>query len=194
MLDRANRQQLLDEISAEVRACRKCTLHRTRTHAVPGEGSCSARVMFIGEAPGYHEDQQGRPFVGSAGQLLDDLLQRAQLRRDDIFIANILKCRPPNNRDPGSEEAAACREYLDGQIALIQPEVVCLLGRVPLQALLVPGGSITRLHGQPQERDGMLWLPLFHPAAALHRPQYLPQLYQDMERLKQLLQGSSEQR
>jgi len=139
MLDRANRQQLLDEISAEVRACRKCTLHRTRTHAVPGEGNCSARVMFIGEAPGYHEDQQGRPFVGSAGQLLDDLLQRAQLRRDDIFIANILKCRPPNNRDPGSEEAAACREYLDGQIALIQPEVVCLLGRVPLQALLVRG-------------------------------------------------------
>lgn len=189
MHDQAGRQQILDEIAAEVRACRKCPLNRSRTHAVPGEGSCNALVMFIGEAPGHYEDQEGRPFVGNAGQLLDELLKRADMQRNQVFIANILKCRPPNNRDPSTEEAAACREYLDAQIATVQPQVICLLGRVPLQTLLVPGGSITRLHGRHQQKDGITWMPLFHPAAALHRPEYMPQLHQDMDRLKQLLRS-----
>jgi uracil-DNA glycosylase family 4 len=187
MLDDTERQHIIDEIAEEIRVCTKCPLHQGRKHAVPGEGSCMAQVMFVGEAPGYHEDQQGRPFVGQAGQLFDNLLKRAGLNRSDIYIANILKCRPPNNRDPSPEEAAACREYLDAQIAAVQPQVVCLMGRVPLQALLMPSGSITRLHGCPQEKHGIIWLPLFHPAAALHRPAYLPQLYQDMDRLRQLL-------
>jgi len=187
MLDKAAKQQILDEIAAQVRGCKRCPLHRSRTKPVPGEGDPDADVMFIGEAPGYYEDQQGRPFVGNAGQLLDRLLGIAGLRRTDVFIGNILKCRPPKNRDPGPDERAACAEYLDAQIATIQPLVICLLGRVPLQTLLDPGGSITRLHGKPQERDGILWVPLFHPAAALHRADYMPHLEQDMANLKQIL-------
>ncbi len=187
MLDKAAKQQVLDEIAAQVRSCTRCPLHRSRIQAVAGEGNPDAEVMFIGEAPGHYEDQQGRPFVGNAGQLLDRLLLMANLRRSDVFIGNILKCRPPKNRDPQPDERAACSEYLDAQIATIEPRVICLLGRVPLQTLLDPGGSITRLHGQPQEKDGVLWVPLFHPAAALHRADYMPQLETDMSNLRGIL-------
>ncbi len=187
MLDSAAKQQILDELAAEVRGCTRCPLHRTRTNAVPGEGDADADIMFIGEAPGYHEDQQGRPFVGAAGQLLDKLLGQIGLHRRDVFIANILKCRPPDNRDPAPEERAACSEYLDAQVATIQPRAICLLGRVPLQTLLDPTASITKLHGKPQEKDGILWVPLFHPAAALHRADYMPQLVEDIKNLKHIL-------
>ncbi len=186
-MDRAAKEAMLEQIAAEVRVCRRCPLHQSRRHAVPGEGDCDADIMFIGEAPGYYEDQQGRPFVGQAGKLLDNLLERAGLSRTHVFIANILKCRPPKNRDPGPEERAACAEYLDAQIATIQPRAICLLGRVPLQALLEPGGSISRSHGIPVRKDGIIWVPLFHPAAALHRPEYLPHLEADMTKLKAIL-------
>ncbi|HCU35097.1 MAG TPA: uracil-DNA glycosylase [Armatimonadetes bacterium] len=187
MLDRRTKEQLLSEIAAEVRACTRCPLHATRNRAVPGSGDPDARVMLIGEAPGYYEDQQGLPFVGAAGQLLDRLLARAGLVREEVFIANILKCRPPKNRDPGDTERAACAEYLDAQIGIIQPCIICLLGRVPLQALIDPDASVTRIHGSRIRKHGMLWIPLFHPAAALHQPHHMPALETDFDRLADAL-------
>ena len=187
MLDRQTKEQLLAEIAAGVQACKRCPLHTTRNRAVPGAGDPDARVMFIGEAPGYYEDQQGVPFVGAAGQLLDRLLARAGLVREEVFIANILKCRPPKNRDPGETERAACAEYLDAQIGIIQPCLICLLGRVPLQALVDPSASVTRIHGSTIRKDGMLWIPLFHPAAALHQPHHMPALEADFDSLGETL-------
>ena len=126
-----------------MRVCLRCPLGKGRTHAVPGEGPANARIMFIGEGPGYHEDMQGRPFVGASGQYLEELLAGIRLRRKDVFIANVVKCRPPGNRDPEPVELAACRDYLDRQIALIQPEVVVTLGRFSMQRYF-PGRSISR--------------------------------------------------
>jgi len=180
-------EDLLEEIAAEVRRCQKCALWRSRTHAVPGEGPANAAIVFIGEGPGVAEDKQGRPFVGPAGRLLDTLLLQAGLRRPDVFITNIVKCRPPENREPHPDEVAACREYLDGQIAAINPEVICLLGRPATQTLLDPKASISKIHGQPVERDGILYVPLYHPAAALHRDSLQPTLVEDMAKLKGLL-------
>ena len=152
----------LDKIASEVRVCLRCPLGKERTHAVPGEGPANARIMFIGEGPGYHEDMQGRPFVGASGQYLEELLAGIRLRRKDVFIANVVKCRPPGNRDPEPVELAACRDYLDRQIALIQPEVVVTLGRFSMQRYF-PGQSITRIHGQPK-RVGDHVLPAAVPS------------------------------
>ena len=181
-------EAMLTELAAQIAGCQRCGLARGRTRTVPGEGSATARVMLIGEGPGEQEDHSGRPFVGAAGQLLSRLLLLAGLRRDEVFIANLVKCRPPRNREPLPEEAHACRPYLDAQIALVNPRLICLLGRPATQALLAPGASITRLHGQPQERDGLLYMPLYHPAAALHRQDLLPVLEADMHRLGRLLE------
>lgn len=178
---------MLAELAREIANCQRCGLSQGRTNTVPGEGPATARVMLIGEGPGEQEDRSGRPFVGAAGQLLGRLLSLAGLERSEVFIANLVKCRPPRNRDPLPEESAACRPYLDAQIALLNPRVICLLGRPATQALLTPGASITRLHGQAQERDGMLYVPLYHPAAALHRSDLLPVLEADMRRLGALL-------
>ncbi len=175
---------MLDEIAAEIRQCRRCALHETRTLAVPGEGDPQARIMLIGEAPGAQEDLRGRPFVGPAGQLLDELLTRAGLQRQDVFITNIVKCRPPGNRDPLPEEVAACRDFLFGQIAAINPKVVCTLGRPALQALIDPNASIGREHGKPRYLYGKLFVPLYHPAAALHQQSLRPELVADMARLE----------
>lgn len=159
----------LDAIAAAVRSCRACDLHRTRTRAVPGEGPADARVMLVGEAPGYHEDRTGRPFVGAAGKTLDALLARAGLRREQVFITNIVKCRPPKNRDPRPAEIAACRPYLQAQITLLDPGLLILLGRFAL-GLFLPGARIGEWHGKPVRR-GRRWLvPMYHPAAALYRP------------------------
>ncbi len=159
----------LDAVAAAVRACQKCALHRTRTHAVPGEGPASARIMLIGEAPGYHEDRSGRPFVGAAGKLLERLLARAGLRREQVFITNIVKCRPPKNRDPRPEEIAACRPYLQAQITLLDPALLFTLGRFALQYFF-PGARIGQMHGRAVQR-GQRWIvPMYHPAAALYRP------------------------
>ncbi|MDQ3855234.1 MAG: uracil-DNA glycosylase, partial [Chloroflexota bacterium] len=143
----------LEKVAAEVRVCTKCPLARTRTHAVPGEGSPNAQLMLIGEGPGYNEDKQGRPFVGAAGSFLNLMLARASLKREDVFITNVVKCRPPQNRDPLPTEIEACREYLDRQLALIRPTVVATLGRHSM-ARYFPNERISRVHGQARVVDG----------------------------------------
>ena len=183
----ADRAAMLAELGQEIATCRRCALGATRTQAVPGEGPVGARVMFIGEGPGAQEDRSGRPFVGAAGQLLNQLLTHAGLSRADVFITNIVKCRPPGNRDPQPGEAAACRPYLDAQIALLTPRLICLLGKPATHALLSPGASMNQVHGVPQEVEGIVYVPLYHPAAALHQPSLETVLVQDMERLKNLL-------
>lgn len=163
-----DRRAALAELSAGVAACRACPLGARRTRAVPGEGPPDAEIMFIGEGPGYHEDQQGRPFVGAAGQFLEQLLGSIGLRRREVFIANVIKCRPPANRDPLPEEISACSGWLDRQLAIVQPKLVVTLGRFSL-ARFLPGTPISRVHGQAREVGGRLVLPMYHPAAALHQ-------------------------
>ena len=160
----------LEELAQQVRGCTDCPLNKSRTHAVPGEGPSSADIMFIGEGPGYHEDRQGRPFVGPAGKLLDDLLSSIDLKREDVFIANMVKCRPPNNRDPSPSEIAACSKYLDKQIELVRPKLVVTLGRFSLGKFF-PNESISRARGKVRRAAGLNIYPIMHPAAALHRPE-----------------------
>lgn len=184
----AQAEEMLREIAAEIRGCTRCGLCRGRTLAVPGEGPADADIMFVGEGPGFQEDQQGRPFVGPAGALLNELLQQAGLRRERVFITNLVKCRPPGNREPTPDEVAACRDYLNAQIALINPGVLCTLGRPALQALVDPQGSISREHGVPRLMDGIMFVPLYHPAAALHRQDLRPALVEDMRKLRLILE------
>ena len=156
----------LEQIAQEVAVCTNCSLCKTRTRTVPGEGSPTARLLFIGEAPGYHEDQQGRPFVGNSGELLNKLLNAIKISRQDVFIANVVKCRPPNNQDPTEEQINACKPYLDRQIAAINPGVIVTLGRFSMRRFF-PGALISRVHGQSKQENGRVILPMFHPAAAL---------------------------
>lgn len=176
----------LQELEAEIRTCTRCRLHKTRTQAVPGAGPYDAEIMFVGEAPGFHEDKQGKPFVGAAGRYLNELLEKNGLRREDVYITNIVKCRPPNNRDPLPDEIQACEPYLDRQIALINPRIIVTLGRFAMQHFF-PGASISRIHGQPQERDGRIFFPIFHPAAGLYQPKWKPLLEEDFHKLADLL-------
>jgi uracil-DNA glycosylase family 4 len=157
----------LAALADRVRACTACAMAATRTNAVPGEGSPTARVLFVGEGPGYNEDRQGRPFVGAAGSFLNQMLASIGLSREDVYIANMVKCRPPENRDPLPEELAACAHFLDEQIALIAPRVIVPLGRHALSRWF-PGGSISRLRAKARRVEGRLIFPLYHPAAALH--------------------------
>ena len=185
----------LDALRAEVEACTLCELHVTRTHGVPGEGDPGADLLFVGEAPGYHEDQQGRPFVGQAGKLLEQLLATIGLTREQVFIANVLKSRPPNNRDPKPEEIAACQPYLWRQIELIKPKVICTLGNFATKLLSGDPAGITRVHGRPQPlrvgEQAMYLFPIFHPAAALYTPAMLETLKADFLRLPALLQSAA---
>jgi DNA polymerase len=158
----------LEEIAQEIADCHRCPLGDLRNRAVPGDGSASAEVLFIGEAPGWHEDQQGRPFVGPAGQLLDQLLGMAGLRREEVFITNIIKSRPPNNRDPLPTEIEACRPWLDMQIPVLNPRLVVTLGRYSA-ARYFPREPMSRIHGQVFQREGVVVVPMYHPAAALHQ-------------------------
>lgn len=187
----------LSALRAEVEACTLCDLHATRTRGVPGDGDPGADLMFVGEAPGYHEDQQGRPFVGQAGKLLDQLLAGIGLAREQVFIANVLKCRPPNNRDPRPEEIAACRPHLWRQIALIRPRVICTLGNFATKLLRDDQTGITRVHGQPTVAEiggHRLYLyPIFHPAAALYTPAMRTTLEEDFARLPGLLAQAAPQ-
>ena len=177
----------LEQLHAEVRACTKCGLHATRTQAVPGVGPQPADIMIVGEAPGFNEDRQGEPFVGAAGKLLDTLLARIGLSRGDVYITNVLKCRPPQNRDPMPNEAEACSPYLVRQLALIQPKVVLILGRHALERLLPGQGSISRIHGSLVKRGDVAYVPLFHPAAALHNGALVADLERDFDRVKAYL-------
>ena len=177
---------VLDEIAAEVRVCTRCELCRTRTHAVPGAGPSDARVMLIGEAPGWHEDQQGKPFVGNSGSFLNELLALAGLGRDDVFITNVVKCRPPGNRDPMPDEIAACASYLDRQIEAIDPDVVVTLGRFSM-ARWFPGERISKIHGVPKQDGRRLIVPMYHPAAALHQGSLRGAIEADFANLPKLL-------
>jgi uracil-DNA glycosylase family 4 len=177
----------LNQLHAEVRACVKCGLHATRTQAVPGVGPCPADIMIVGEAPGFNEDRQGEPFVGAAGKLLDTLLARIGLSRTDVFITNVLKCRPPMNRDPMPNEVESCSPYLARQLALIKPKVVLVLGRHALERLLPGQGSISRVHGSLVRRGDVAYVPLYHPAAALHNGALVADLEQDFDRVKAYL-------
>jgi DNA polymerase len=155
-------------LEAQVKTCQLCRLSKTRTQAVPGEGDYHAEVMFIGEGPGYHEDRQGRPFVGAAGQFLNELLGLAGLSRAGTYIANVVKCRPPNNRDPNPDEIAACAPYLERQVALIDPKVIVTLGRYSM-AHYFPGERISQIHGSARVVDGRICVAMYHPAAGLHQ-------------------------
>ena len=174
--------ETLQAIANRVRACQLCALADTRKNAVPGVGSPDADIMLIGEGPGYHENEQGLPFVGAAGKLLDELLAGIGLNREDVYITNVIKCRPPGNRDPQPEEIDACRAYVDGQIALIDPRVIVTLGRFSM-APWFPGARISAIHGQPKRIGARMVVPMFHPAAALHQPKYRPLLHQDFKQL-----------
>ena len=176
----------LDELYKEIRQCQECRLAKGRTYAVPGEGPEDAEIMFIGEAPGFHEDQQARPFVGAAGQFLEQLLASIDLSRRDVYIANVIKCRPPNNREPQPDELAACRPHLDRQIELIKPKMIVTLGRFSM-ALAFSGIAISRVHGRPKKIGDIVYFPMFHPAAALHQPKYRSLIEQDMLKIPQIL-------
>ena len=177
-----------EEFQARVLKCTKCPLHQGRTHVVPGEGNPRAEILFIGEGPGQDEDRQGRPFVGRAGQLLNKLLAEIGLKREEVYIANVVKCRPPNNRDPHDEEILACWPYLEAQIRLINPLMIITLGRHSLGRFL-PNVSISAAHGQPKKRqsDGKVIYPVFHPAAALYRASMLGALQEDFRKIPTVL-------
>ncbi len=176
----------LEEISGLVAGCVDCDLHQGRVNAVPGEGAADAELMFIGEGPGAQEDLQGRPFVGSAGRFLDELLASIGLQREQVFIANMVKCRPPQNRDPLPAEIRACGKYLDRQIELIDPKLIVTLGRFSL-ARFFPGESISRVRGRLRERDGRRIYPIMHPAAALYRQEARGVIVEDFGRIPEIL-------
>jgi DNA polymerase len=177
----------LRDLAAEIAACPNCELAKTRTHAVPGEGNPNADIAFIGEGPGFHEDQQARPFVGAAGKFLDELLTSIGLRRQDVFIGNVIKCRPPGNRDPLPSEISACKPWLDRQLEILNPRVIVTLGRFSLQRYF-PGQSISRIHGQPRKLGEVTVVPMYHPAAALHQASLRRVIEQDFQKLPAILQ------
>lgn len=183
---------MLSGLQKEVLECKKCSLARNRTKVVFGDGNDKAEIVFVGEAPGYYEDQQGKPFVGAAGQLLDQLLASIQLTRQDVYIANVLKCRPPQNRDPGPEEIEACKPFLFKQIEIIKPRVVCTLGNFATRLILNKNVNISRVHSQKFIGQGFIIFPIFHPAAALHATTNRSALEVDFQRLKVVLEEGIE--
>lgn len=189
----ATTEELL-EIHSRIRACVACRLHETRTQAVPGYGPAEARIMAIGEAPGEKEDQQGRPFVGAAGKLLTELVESIGLTRRHIYITNTVRCRPPGNRDPQPDEVASCSHFLDEQIALLRPDVILILGRHALNRLLPDSAGISRLHGQRVIREDRVYVPLFHPAAALYNGSLRDTLFDDMKRVRGYLDEAEARR
>jgi uracil-DNA glycosylase len=175
-------EEILKEVAAEVSVCTKCDLCKGRTKAVPGEGNPHAQVMFIGEGPGFHEDKQGRPFVGPAGQFLEELLASINLKRADVFITNVVKCRPPGNRDPLPAEIDACNGYLDRQIAAINPQVIVTLGRFSM-AKFFGGEKISTIHGRARKIDGRICIAMYHPAAGLHQQSLKESIRSDFKKI-----------
>jgi uracil-DNA glycosylase len=188
-----DRAAILAEIATQVRACTLCPLHRGRNKAVPGAGNPNAEIMFIGEGPGFHEDQQGLPFIGRSGDYLVRLLKLIGLTRDEVFIGNVIKCRPPENRDPLPDEMTACRPYLDRQERVIDPLVIVTLGRFSM-ARYFPNAKITAIHGKPKYDNARAYYPLFHPAAVLRSPALEPQMEADIRRLPEVLEKVREMR
>lgn len=180
-------EETLARIAKEVAVCQKCALHHSRKNSVPGEGPAHSEIMFIGEGPGFHENEQGRPFVGAAGQFLEELLAQAGLKRPEVWIGNVVKCRPPGNRDPLPEELAACNEYLERQIAAIDPKVIVTLGRFSMGRFM-PGVKISQVHGQMRQVGSRFVIAMFHPAAALHQASLKPAILKDFAQLPRLLE------
>lgn len=176
----------LTDLHQEIANCRECELARYRTMVVPGEGAEDAAIVFIGEAPGWHEDQQGRPFVGQAGKFLDELLASVGMTRKDVYICNVLKCRPPENRDPLPAEMKTCQVWLDRQIELIQPKMIVTLGRYSM-ARFFPGATISKVHGKERKEGGIIYYAMYHPAAALHQQSLRKTIEMDMLRIPALL-------
>lgn len=184
-----NPEETLAQIAQEVSVCERCELHRTRNKSVPGEGPANSEIMLIGEGPGFHENEQGRPFVGAAGKFLEELLAQAGLKRTDVWIGNVVKCRPPGNRDPQPDELSACDEYLERQIEAIDPKIIITLGRFSM-GKYIPGARISRIHGEMRRIGNRFIVPMYHPAAALHQPKWRPQILADFAKLpKQLEQA-----
>jgi uracil-DNA glycosylase len=177
---------VLTELYKEVTVCHRCELYKIATKAVPGEGPENAEIMFIGEAPGWNEDQQGRPFVGAAGQFLDKLFTSIGMKREQVYIANVVKHRPPNNREPLPAEIAACSVWLNRQIELIHPKMIVTLGRFSM-AKYFPNKSISKIHGTAEKRDGIIYYAMYHPAAALHQQNLRYEIEQDMLKIPLLL-------
>lgn len=181
-------KETLEAVSAEVAVCEDCKLHLSRKNGVPGEGPADADLMFIGEGPGFHENEQGRPFVGAAGRFLEELLESIGMSREDVFIGNVVKCRPLGNRDPEQQEIESCSKYLERQIEAIDPKVIITLGRFSM-ARYFPNARISKIHGRPSEVDGRLIVPMYHPAAALHQPSLREVVQADFAKLPALIEG-----
>jgi DNA polymerase len=181
----------LQQLYSQIASCPDCDLSRDRTHAVPGEGPEDAELMFVGEGPGFYEDQQARPFVGPAGRFLEELLASIGLGRQEVYITNVIKCRAPNNRDPLPVEIQACRKYLQRQIELIKPKLVVTLGRYSL-AWFLPKETIGKVHGQLKSRDGLHIFPMYHPAAALHAANMRRVIEEDFRKIPSALEQAKQ--
>jgi uracil-DNA glycosylase len=181
-----NVEDILLKIAQEVSVCEKCVLHQGRKKSVAGEGPATAEIMFIGEGPGFHENEQGRPFVGAAGKFLDQLLAQAGLTREEVWIGNVVKCRPPGNRDPLPDELEACDIHLEAQIKAINPSIIVTLGRFSMSKF-ISDVKISAVHGQMRKVDDRYMIPMFHPAAALHQPALKPAILSDFAKLPELL-------
>jgi uracil-DNA glycosylase family 4 len=180
----------LSELCQQITTCQRCqVLAENRTRVVPGEGAEDADIVFIGEAPGWHEDQQGRPFVGPAGMFLNQLINSIGLRREQVYITNVIKCRPPQNRDPLPTEIQNCRPWLDRQVELISPKMVITLGRYSM-AMFFPGKSISKIHGTAHKQDNIIYYAMYHPAAALHQQSLRRVVEADMLKIPQILSGA----
>lgn len=186
----------LKQIAGRVAKCTRCSLYKRANKPVPGDGNPDAEVMFIGEGPGYHEDQQGLPFVGAAGKLLDNLLQSIKLARKEVFIGNVIKHRPPGNRDPLPEEIEACHSFLDEQIQIIEPKIIVTLGRFSMNKFL-PGEKISQIHGQARFVDFLgkryIVIPMYHPAAALRSGKIMEEIKKDFQKIKKFLEENPEE-
>ncbi len=180
-------EQELEKLAKEILVCKKCELYRSRKKAVPGEGPTQAEIMFIGEGPGFHENEQGRPFVGAAGKFLDELLEKAGVTRSDVWITNVVKCRPPGNRDPLPEEIETCTSnYLQHQIKIVNPSIIVTLGRFSM-GLFFKAAKITQIHGQMRKVGDRYVIAMYHPAAALHQMSLKPAIMEDFAKLPELL-------
>ena len=179
-------EEILRQVHAEVQTCTKCGLHYSRKNGVSGAGPANAEIMFIGEGPGFHENETGIPFVGGAGRFLDELLESIGMKREGVFIGNVVKCRPPGNRDPLADELIACDPYLERQIAAINPKIIVTLGRFSM-AKFIPNAKISEIHGQAMNMRGRLIVAMYHPAAALHQRSLRPILEADFARLPDLI-------
>jgi DNA polymerase len=183
---KVNSKEILEQVSQQVSNCKACQLHHSRKKTVPGSGPANADIIFIGEGPGFHENEQGLPFVGAAGRFLDELLAAIGMKRTDVFITNVVKCRPPGNRDPLAGELQACSSYLEQQIQAINPKVIVTLGRFSM-AHFLPNAKISQVHGQAVRVKGRLIVPMYHPAAALHQPSLRSTIEEDFANLPEMI-------